>query len=355
MGRKNYLDPSYVLDIRGEWRRSVISEEALAWARTNLSRRDGEPNPHSGSFAKSTTVSTAPIDQDLSAGGTPKFQFKKGKVHPTVLLERGDSYYFFDGLSVAAEKSDPTGAPHIQFRMLTDGDDAGALLFLKNWGPLCDIRWRKSDLVLVDLNDFWYRHLWFVAVTKLFESLDEPLELIDTVKWWKDRKDSLRIAAAACTESGSSPFLAYIDSIDTYPDAVHLAGNRDSLQAVVADFLVFQFPQHTGGWRVASYAPRLSFRPVRTITSLWAALWEIFVLETQIGSGWRSCRICGKYFYPRQNNSRCCTPAHQALWSKRCWARRNRSQKLRKIEQIVGSGGQRDCEAPAKTSTSTKL
>jgi hypothetical protein len=83
------------------------------------------------------------------------------------------------------------------------------------------------------------------------------------------------------------------------------------------------------GWKEIDEEEGMGFRPTRIVTSLWAAMWEMFGLETWRGYSWRSCKICSKYFYPLQVNSECCSPEHQALWSKRQYAKKRReSEKL---------------------------
>ena len=71
------------------------------------------------------------------------------------------------------------------------------------------------------------------------------------------------------------------------------------------------------------------FEPSRAFTSLWAAIWELFGLDTR-RYGWRVCRICGRLFYPKDRRSVCCNTQHQSLWSKRDWARRNRLAEVNK-------------------------
>jgi hypothetical protein len=242
-------------------------------------------------------------------------------------------------------QSDPALAPHVQFRMLKHRDHAEALLFLKSWGPLTLNNLDQSDSAAVDLNDFWHKHNWFVAVAQLYEALEEPRELKRAWQRLVDQAVASACADQAHSQSNSTMRIEF--DTDRYrPDVILFEAPHHGVSGKLAsDFILGELKSNTQAasstsWEVVSQTSQLSFRPIRFCSSLWAAMWEMFGLDTERGFAWRSCRICKKYFYPDQVNSMCCTPQHQSLWSKRQWARRSRSLGSNESKSVKRAPGQ---------------
>jgi hypothetical protein len=326
MGRHKFLNAVDTSGISGEWRKLIIDNEDIVEAHKSPARE--VPKYYSASNPRSTRMHGRTPDQDVAIESFDWVRWEAAHTPPNFLFELGTSYAFHEAWSTAVTRSDPTLAPHVQFRMLKHRDDAEALLFLKNWGPLFGPSLDRQHSVAVDLRDFWNRHLWFVSIAQLYEALEEPLALQRATGWMQERSDAIRLAVEACSASTSAKrFAVYLDA--SRPVGPILTTNFDLLLSHAVDLIASQFSHPDAGptasWEIASQTPQLSFRPIRLCSSLWTAMWEMFGLDTERGFAWRSCRICTKYFYPSQANSVCCSSEHQSLWSKRQWARRSRS------------------------------
>jgi hypothetical protein len=269
----------------------------------------------------------------------------------------GAKYEFRQMFEKAQEQRDPELAPHVRFRRLAPGNAAVALDFIRDFGPLHLTDMTRNPIVWIDLNDFWRRHARFVAVVRLYEALHDCKGLLQALVDIADNISSLdgvepaKLGMIPDTHK-DSPYIryAYINSSDDYRK-VNQFGDpmydhrdlRDWSRDLIRAELILQ--THEGirsGWEELDENEGLGFRPTRVVTSLWAAMWEMFGLDTWRGFGWRSCRICGKYFYPLQLNSECCNPEHQALWSKREYARR------RRFEESACHQGSQQTSKPGK-------
>jgi hypothetical protein len=258
----------------------------------------------------------------------------------------GRRYDFRERFERAFAEREPDLAPHVMFRKLAPGNDAMALGFMKEFGPLSLRDFDHHANEWVNLNDFWSRHARFVAIVRLYESFDDcealrnalvdllgNIELINAV-------GPARVGCIPDPQKGQPypeviPLSMYEPSEynqrerngDLAWDHQHL---RDHARKIIWAELTLQ--THEGlrsGWGYVDEEDAARFRPTRIVTSLWAGMWEMFGLETWRGLSWRSCKICSKYFYPLQVNSECCSPEHQALWSKRQYAKRRRESEKR--------------------------
>jgi hypothetical protein len=238
-------------------------------------------------------------------------------------------------------KRDPLLAPHVFFRSLAPGNDALALVFLKEFGPLFRNDMEGEPVVWIDLNDFWRRHARFCAINRLYEALQDHDKLLEAVVDLASNVNTLNAVGPADigwipdTQAGKP----YLRLVNVQPPEHYTARDeagaplfgyeelRDFAKQVIQTELILQTHRDLGSsWVPIEEDGEIGFRPARVVLSLWAGLWEMFGLDTWSGSYWRVCRICGRYFYPLQYNSECCTPKHQALWSKQVYARKRRQE-----------------------------
>ena len=321
-----------------------LSKEDLAWARKNLvkgvdgkcafeRRQDFERDVH-----------TECVGPTLLDDWSSRVDFKFGEAHPRVLVQMGKRYDFRKRFEEAQREEDPELAPHVMFRKLSPGNDAVALGFIRDCGPLFLDDMTREPVLWIDLNDFWKRHTRFVSIVRLYETLDDYEDLKMAIL---DIAEKLPILdAVEPAKLGMIPHThrntPFIRSVDLRTAEVYQRLDEDGdpmcdhkflrlhARDIIQAELILQTDEGIGsGWEQIDEQEGPGFRPTRIITSLWAAMWEMFGLESWRGYGWRSCRECTKYFYPSQVNSECCTPEHQALWSKRQYAKRRReSEKL---------------------------
>lgn len=260
-----------------------------------------------------------------------------GKPHPEVLIGLGEQYDFRERYERARRERDPELCPHIHFRNLAAKNDAVALGFLQECGPLFrDESWDPRNTLWVDLNDFWLRHARFVAISRLWESRDNPQQLECEFRSVHKSIESINRAGPKPLghlpkPTGKYVVLPWESGLLT---EAHLSSEhkktllRKCAINLVGCELLLQCSGPEGiqpNWRYSK--ERDGFEPTRVVLSLWSAIWEMFGLDTNCGTTWSSCLECGKYFYPLQSNSTCCTPRHQELWSKREWARKNRAKR----------------------------
>jgi hypothetical protein len=231
------------------------------------------------------------------------------------------------------------------FRKLSPGIDAVALDFIREFGPLFLDDMTREPVVWIDLNDFWKRHARFVAIVRLYESINDCEQLRNTLISIAENIQSLDEAGPArigmIPDTGKdTPFIRYVslnrpEDFRRVDEEGDLTWNHQCLQLHARELICAELilQTHDGirsGWEENREEEGVGFRPTRIITSLWAGLWEMFGLDTWRGYSWKACRICSRYFYPMQANSECCTPQHQALWSKREYARKRRAAEKEK-------------------------
>jgi hypothetical protein len=268
--------------------------------------------------------------------------FKAGEIHPRVLVQLDARYEFRQILEKAQLERDPELAPHVRFRKLSPGNDAVALGFIRECGPLFQDDMGRKPLVWINLNDFWSKHARFVAIARLYESIgdfgslrDAFVNIVENIKSL-DAAGPAELGKIPHTHKGL-PYIRYVvlcesrdyRMVDEDGDPLfdHRTLQKRARQLICAELILQTFEGIRSGWEDVDEEGGMKFRPTRIVTSLWAAMWEMFGLDTWGGYGWRSCKICGKYFYPVQLNSECCNSAHQALWSKRQYAKKSRHKK----------------------------
>jgi hypothetical protein len=348
MGRQKLLRTSSVHKFEGSWPAAYLSKDDLRWIRKNL--RDDTDT--SCSFLKGpqfrrrkagSILSPVPL---LPNDWADRIVYVENQVHPHVLLRMGRRYDLREKLDLAYVKRDPEYAPHVAFQKLLPGNNVMALEFMREFGPLNLSDFDIGANVWVDLNDFWAKNARIIAILRLHKLLENGEALRSALGDLLAKIESLNAAGPApvgCIPDPQKdqPFPEVIPFSVYQRNQYHLRGRNGDLEwdhtrlrnhardIIWAELTLQTHDGLRSGWVRVGGEEGLGFRPVRIITSLWAAMWEMFGLETWRGCSWESCKICAKYFYPLQRNSECCSPEHQSLWSKREYARKRReSEKL---------------------------
>jgi hypothetical protein len=83
-------------------------------------------------------------------------------------------------------------------------------------------------------------------------------------------------------------------------------------------------------WRRAPRDLRPGFELALFPNSLWSALWYLFALDTQSGTGWRICPDHKRLFYPPRKDRFYCTTEEQQLHSKLAWWQNHKETELEK-------------------------
>jgi hypothetical protein len=344
VGRLKLLQTSTAHRFEGTWWRASLTEKDLLWARRNLVKgADGKcaferrPEFRRGACPRF-------VGPTLLEDWTKRVNFETGAVHPQVLVQMGARYDFRQKFEDAQSERNPEIAPHVMFRRLSPGNDAVALGFIRECGPLFLDDMTLEPIVWIDLDDFWRRHARFVAIAGLYETLGDCESLRNALVDIAENQQILDPAGPAGLgmiphTHKNQPHTRLVNlwgpqdlrMLDQDGDPMlNCRGLRDYAREIICAELMLQtFEGIRSGWKEIDEEEGTGFRPTRIVTSLWAAMWEMFGLETWRGYSWRSCKICSKYFYPLQANSECCNPEHQALWSKRQYAKKRRESEKR--------------------------
>jgi len=347
VGRRKLLQTSTEYKFDSFWWRSSLTKEDLFWAQNNLVKGpDGkcafERRPE---FTREYEEWVHFVGPTLPKDWLHRVRFKYDEVHPWVLVELDELYDFRQKFEEAQRERDPEIAPHVRFRRLAPENDAVALGFILECGPLFQDDMTRKPIVWIDLNDFWRKHARYVAVVRLYETLDDCEKLRNAVVDIAERRQILDAAGPAGLgmiphSHKNQPFARLVNfwQLEEYtmldqdgdPMLDHQVLRDHAREIICAELMLQTFQGIYPGWKELDEKEGMGFRPTRVVTSLWAAMWDMFGLDTWRGYGWRSCRICPKYFYPLQINSECCNPEHQALWSKRQYAKKRReAEKLK--------------------------
>jgi hypothetical protein len=83
-------------------------------------------------------------------------------------------------------------------------------------------------------------------------------------------------------------------------------------------------------WRYMYGAEKPGFKLAPIPLTLWSALWYLFVLDANVGTGLQICLDCKKLFYPPRKNSRYCTTELQSHYAQIQWWEKNKEQELAK-------------------------
>ena len=332
---------------------STISRESLWW-RSNITREDLTwVAKHLGHFLDGIAAfDVLPLSCLLANGPMDRCWDKrvayfKGETAPHVHIPLGERYDYRREYEKAKRAGDPYLSPHGLFRKLEQGFHIHALQFMQQFGALT---WKSHNLTAssaewVNLSDFWARHARFVGVSKLWESRSDEESLKGAWRWIYERLDQINLVGPS--SFGFVP-LWEVHSYSPPPVGLpwELGGEFEAAIDELADFgvlrglslevvrneLNMQTEDCRQIWMMTpteNASEDVSFTPTRGFSSLWGAIWDLFGQDiSNLRLGWRLCLECGRLFYPKDRRSMCCTSVHQALWSKRKWAREHRRTEL---------------------------
>jgi len=330
------------IPIESQWWRAEIGGQEIAWVQQNLGRN----------LAGLQHFRTAAPDVRLSDAGVypgcpwrDRIIYVEGESAPRVLIFLGKKYDFRAGYAKARKEHDPHLSPHGLFRGLETGFHKHAFQFMKEFGPLFinEPNRLPGEPLWISLSEFWNRHARFEAVAKLWEDRFDPDKL--SADWTAMGEQHEKLNAGGAAPLGYIPDSTYgfVRLCSKLPwereghelEALHLP---NSLRGLVNELLYCELILHTQDcvqtWTRKSIPHEQfiwdeMFEPTRAYTSLWSAIWELFGLDTR-QYGWRICQICGRFFYPGDRRSVCCSTEHQSLWSKRMWAQQHRASKRKR-------------------------
>lgn len=322
--------------IEDRWWRADIGAEDVEWIRRNLGR----------GLQGQTRFGITPQHVAIAGAIYPncpweeRVVFVDGERAPRVLIELGEPYNYRLAYSKSRQKRDPLLSPHGLFRILEPNYHKHAFQFMQQFGPLfIDASTRLAgENVWVKLDDFWDRHARFVAVAKLWEDRFDPEKL--RADWISMEEQIERLNRGGLAPLGyiPDPTYEYIRVCPKLPWDRQQHGrnaprSNSYLRQLVYEIVHCELILHTQDcvqtWTLNPVPHRehiydVQFEPVRSYTSLWSAIWELFGLDTR-QYGWKLCQLCGRLFYPKDRRSVCCSTEHQSRWSKRQWARKHRS------------------------------
>src|SRR5215471_2870116 len=321
------------------WWRANITKCDLGWVRQNL----GHSLDRVEAF-KVVPPSRPLVDGPVGNSWNGRVVFVEGENAPRVHISLGEKYDYRQEYERARNARDPYLSPHGLFRRLENGRHVHALEFMQQFGALT---WESKTLTgraeWVNLSDFWDKHARFVGVSMLWEARSDD-QLKQAWKWIYSRRDLINRVPPA--PLGHVP-LWKVDTYSPPPELLPWEREEGFESSVddLADFRILrrysleviqrELNMHTSDCRqiwlmdpVENASQEVSFRPARGFASLWGAIWDLFGQDAStLKHTWRSCLECGRLFYPKDRRSVCCTTEHQALWSKRKWARENRMTK----------------------------
>ena len=326
------------------WWRAKINAEDVRWVQRNLGHDlDGQARFPTIPPSVGTAMAVYP--------GCPwdeRVEFADGERAPRVLIELGNPYNYRLEYSKARQKRDPQLSPHGLFRQLEPDYHKHAFQFMQQFGPLfIDAPTRlPSETLRVRLGDFWDRHARFVAVAKLWEDRFDPEKLRADWGSMAEQHERLNRGGPAPLGNIPGPPHKYVRVCPKLPweresYEKDVLRSNDYLRQLVYELLRSELILHTQDcvqtWTVNPVPDDeegydVQFEPIRSFTSLWSAIWELFGLDTR-QYGWKLCRLCGHMFYPKDRRSVCCCTDHQSLWSKREWARHHRGSERNRREE----------------------
>jgi hypothetical protein len=335
--RKSFLQFS-TIPIEDQWWRAEIDREEIKWVQQNLGHNlDGQQH-----FRAVAPEVGLPI-RGLYPGCplTDRIVYVEGEKAPRVLIPLGKKYSFRAAYVKARNEHDPHLSPHGLFRSLEPGCHKHAFQFMKEFGPLFINAPNRlpGEPLWMSLAEFWKRHARFVAVAKLWEDRFDPDKL--SADWTAMREQHEELNAGGAAPLGYIPDSTYgfVRLCPRLPWELGEGHELESLQShgflrqLVSELLHCELILNTQDcvqtWMCKTVTHKEFiwdevFEPTRAYTSLWSAIWELFGLDTR-QYGWKICQICGRFFYPRDRRSVCCSTEHQSLWSKRVWAQQHRA------------------------------
>ncbi len=320
------------------WWRAAITKDDLSWVRHKLGRS------LDGIDAFATISSPRHLtDGPLGRSWDQRVRFIEGETAPCINVAVGERYDFRQDYEKARRERDPHLSPHGLFRVIENGFHHHALQFMQQFGPLT---WKPHTLTggsaeWINLSDFWDKHARFVGVSKLWEKRADVLSLKEAWRWIYERREQIN-------RVGPAPFgympLWEVDKYTPPPEgllwergegfesALNNFADLGILPKYSIDAIQSELNAHTADCRqiwlmsaIGNEPQDVTFKPTRGFSSLWGGIWDLFGQDASaLTHSWRVCLECGRLFYPKDHRSVCCTTEHQALWSKRKWAREHR-------------------------------
>lgn len=315
------------------WWRADVTKEDLRWVHKHLGRNlDGAK--HFEIIPQNVGVADAPLRQDFPS----RVHFREGEGAPRIQIALAEKYDYRNEYRRARRERDPYLSPHGMFRQLENGLHEHAIQFMQQFGPLT---WkltsgRPGEEGWVSLDDFWNKHARFVGVAQLWESRFDEDDLRRSWRWVYERLD--RINKVGPARFGAWPNWnsdRYFEFPGRFPwdmpggIEMGLQQPHSLLLMTTYETVHYELNLNTQEcrqiWTMQAVGEDIRFEPIRSYPSLWTAIWGLFGEDIcNLKQGWRVCLECGRRFYPKDHRSVCCTSKHQALWSKRKWAREHR-------------------------------
>ncbi len=320
------------------WWRGIITKDDLSWVRQNLGRS-------SYGFGAFETISSSRLLPVGPLGRTwdQRIRFVEGEGAPHINVPIGERYDYHQDYERARRERDPHLSPHGLFRVIENGFHFHALQFMQQFGPLTlkphSLTGKGAEWI--SLSDFWDKHARFVGVSRLWEHRSDVQQLTDAWRWIFERREQINRVGPALF--GYMP-LWEVDKYSPPPEGL-LWERQEGFESALKNFADFGILQkysldviqselnaHTADCRqiwmmnpIGNESQDVTFKPIRGFSSLWGGIWDLFGQDASaLTYSWRVCLECGRLFYPRDHRSMCCTTEHQALWSKRKWAREHR-------------------------------
>jgi hypothetical protein len=328
--------------IEDQWWRAEIGSEEIAWVQQNLGHNlDGQT--HFTTVAREVSLG----NRSLYPGcpWTHRIVYVEGEMAPRVLIPLSRKYSFRAAYVKARNEHDPYLSPHGMFRYLDPGYHKHSFQFMKEFGPLFINAPNRlpGEPLWVSLSEFWNRHARFVAVAKLWEDRFDADKL--SADWTAMGEQHEKLNAGGAAPLGYIPdstygFVRLCPRLPWEREGHELESlqSHSFLRQLVCELLHCELILNTEDcvqtW-TSKTVPHEEFvwdemfEPTRAYTSLWSAIWELFGLDTR-QYGWRICQICGRFFYPSDRRSMCCSTEHQSLWSKRMWAQKHRASERKR-------------------------
>jgi hypothetical protein len=314
------------------WWRANVTKEDLQWVRAHLGHgldglREFKAIPSPAGF------SSGPLSSDWPG----RVIYVEHETAPHIHIQCGQRYDYRLDYERAKRERDPYLSPHGAFRNLENGYHVHALQFMQQFGALTWQLRAPNDVEWVSLADFWAHHARFVGVSMLWEARSDD-QLRTAWQWIYERIDQINRVAPDKFGYVSLWNGSYAEPPETLPwESEHAFRHANPAVLRETTFMVIEneLNMHTADcrqiWmrqRVGDEPEKIVLRPTRGFRSLWGAIWDLFGRDaSDITHSWRLCLECGRFFYPHDVRSVCCTKEHQALWSKRRWARENRKPK----------------------------
>lgn len=275
---------------------------------------------------------------------------------PAIPLQRGAPYHILEAHRLAHAQHDPLLAPHGFFRALPAGRNTAAIEFVEKFGPF-DWPVTAEQPILV-LRDFWSKHLRYLSVVRLWETLDHErqlrsafsdlyknIERIQLAEGWQSFEDAFELSddwedlgVVPLHPLGGTRWLPWKRANRTFErwldDAVFEDLRKGAIHIFHGELNVHLAGREPRWMRMNLDDPTepISFRLSFDGGNLWQKIWELTGLDTAPVRSWRMCPACNVLFYPKRSDQYYCRSEEQVRASKRNYARtRRQRERLKKM------------------------